>query len=441
MVEDKYRAKTASVSGDTTGPLHAEDEEYLKSVIDKLEQDLARRQVLPRSTHLRQYQVRIDELERMVSDKAPSMSHEDTMASLRGLHKSILSSISQVQERTGKILQEQEKDLLRAFRARLYSVQEELETEKNKTDDGASAWIDKSKQLETEVEWTKEMADRLDRLNQSLTRENQRLKTQFSMQENDREFLVRQLVAVKRDNVRLRKELMDAVKDAERAREEATAQMEELEFGSRNGRQQPRKQPTTSGSGAIDSRKMTSVVKRAPSTPALPGTFAVPEVDNRYKEIIKRLKRVLEVERRNLRQVRNAYTTDLQTHTELSIFVKQCIEDVKDQIHAHTSDKSIRSNDTISVLGTAFAASDRQKVIDLLLSQERVLALLYAKAFPLPGSAAAVPTATSNPSDVTKDDIRDIFNESHQNGGYLLPSTQHQDADELADDDPLRDRD
>jgi len=69
----------------------------------------------------------------------------------------------------------------------LYSVQEELETEKNKTDDGASAWIDKSKQLESEVEWTKEMADRLDRLNQSLTRENQRLKIQFSTQENDRE--------------------------------------------------------------------------------------------------------------------------------------------------------------------------------------------------------------------------------------------------------------
>ncbi|KAL3658114.1 hypothetical protein V7S43_016957 [Phytophthora oleae] len=36
-------------------------------------------------------------------------------------------------------LQEQEKDLLRAFRARLYSVQEELESEKNKRDDGASA--------------------------------------------------------------------------------------------------------------------------------------------------------------------------------------------------------------------------------------------------------------------------------------------------------------
>ncbi|RHY09290.1 hypothetical protein DYB25_001028 [Aphanomyces astaci] len=372
------------------------------------------------------------------------------MTSLRGLHKSILGSISQVQERTGKILQEQEKDLLRAFRARLYSVQEELETEKNKTDDGASAWIDKSKQLETEVEWTKEMADRLDRLNQSLTRENQRLKTQFSMQENDREFLVRQLVTVKKDNVRLRKELADAVKEAERTREEASIQLEELEFAPRNGRQQqpPRKQPPH----ALGS-KMPSVVKRAPSTPALPGTTTFgpspPEVDNRYKEIIKRLKRVLEVERRNLRQVRNAYTTDLQTHTELSIFVKQCIEDVKGQLHTHTHDATPSSSatpstaNTISVLGTTFAASDRQKVIDLLLSQERVLGLLYAKAFPLPGSSAAAHAADAADG-MTKDDIRDIFNEAHQlDGGYNLhhPSSRHhQDENEFEGDDDGRPR-
>ncbi|KAL3671134.1 hypothetical protein V7S43_004316 [Phytophthora oleae] len=64
-----------------------------------------------------------------------------------------------------------------------------------------------SKQLETEVEWTKEVADRLDRSNQSLTRENQRLKTQFSTKENDREFLVKQLVTVKKDNVSLQVEI------------------------------------------------------------------------------------------------------------------------------------------------------------------------------------------------------------------------------------------
>merc|ERR1719253_2581342 len=122
------------------------------------------------------------------------------------MHGKILNNVGQVQDRTARILQEQERDLLRAFRARLFDVQTELEKEKNKTDDGASAWIEKSRQLEAEVDWAKEMADRLDRVNQALAKENGRLKTQFKTQEDDREFLIRQLVAMKKDNARLRQE-------------------------------------------------------------------------------------------------------------------------------------------------------------------------------------------------------------------------------------------
>ena len=59
-----------------------------------------------------------------------------------------------------KILQDQERDLLRAFRARLFDVQTELDREKSKKDDSAAAWIQRSRQLEAEVDWAKEMADR-----------------------------------------------------------------------------------------------------------------------------------------------------------------------------------------------------------------------------------------------------------------------------------------
>ena len=140
-------------------------------------------------------------------------------------------------------LSEQERDLLRAFRARLFDVQTELEKEKSKADDGASIWIEKNRQLEKDLDWAKEMADRLERVNQALGKENKRLKSQFSsqvrertplvftfwylhdcalpvraspclpvcssLQEDDREFLIRQLVAVKKDNARLRSDLQD----------------------------------------------------------------------------------------------------------------------------------------------------------------------------------------------------------------------------------------
>lgn len=75
--------------------------------------------------------------------------------------------------------------------------QTELEKEKTRKDGGDSTWIERTRRTEAELDWAKEMADRLDRVNQGLSRENVRLKSQFKSQEDDRKFLIKQLVAIK----------------------------------------------------------------------------------------------------------------------------------------------------------------------------------------------------------------------------------------------------
>jgi hypothetical protein len=228
----------------------------------------------------RAYRTRVEELEgelqKAKAGRSDWLRGDSQMNSIRTMHTKILSNVDRVQERTGKILQEQERDLLRAFRARLFDVQTELEKEKNKTDDGASAWIEKSRQLEAEVDWAKEMADRLDRVNQSMGRENARLKAQFKTQEDDREFLIRQLVAVKKDNARL-------VQEYEKVR----SQLQEVQEAQKSA-QDKKAQILSSTTSTIGQGRV------------IPNNM---EADNRYKEIIKRLKRLLEVERKNLRQV------------------------------------------------------------------------------------------------------------------------------------------
>ncbi|RLN32325.1 hypothetical protein BBJ28_00009935 [Nothophytophthora sp. Chile5] len=326
----------------------------------------------------------------MLSDSRAKKSKENSldasMDRLRGMHRSILDNVDQVQD-------QQEKDLLRAFRARLYSVQEELESEKNKTDDGASAWVEKNKRLETEVEWTKELADRLDRLNQSLTRDNQRLKTQFSTQENDREFLVKQLVTVKKDNVSLRTEL-------ETLRQQLD-QFQETE--------QPQSQSqtlfpaaSTSSLAKVHYRDTTTSHQRPNTAVGINTALVTSDGDNRYKEISKRLKRLLEVERRNLQQVRVAYKLELQNHTELESILKSCIQDVRSEI-AFTSQLPLVSAPPSSnnfsgspiVTGrrpntsgglqdeSRLNAAERQRLIERLLEKEQLLTLLTAKAFPV----------------------------------------------------------
>ncbi|ETK93307.1 hypothetical protein L915_03497 [Phytophthora nicotianae] len=358
-----------------------------KDIVTQMNEELARRQE-SYVRRERQYKVRINELEALLSDSRAKKSKENTldasMDRVRAMHRSILDSVDQVQD-------QQEKDLLRAFRARLYSVQEELESEKNKTDDGASAWIEKSKQLETEVEWTKELADRLDRLNQSLTRENQRLKTQFSTQENDREFLVKQLVTVKKDNVALRTELEALRQQLDQLRESGQQQQQHHHSHS----QSLFATASTSSLPKVhyrDSATSLALAQR-PNTAGV-GTLAMAsDSDNRYKEIIKRLKRLLEVERRNLQQVRTAYKLELQNHTELEMILKECVQDIRGDIsHVSQLPLVMPSHSSGSLLGSPqhgrqsecrLSSSERQRLVEKLLEKEQLLNLLTAKAFPV----------------------------------------------------------
>ena len=79
---------------------------------------------------------------------------------MRHLHENVLHNIEQVQENTQRILQEQERDLLRAFRAKLFDVQTELERANARAASGAEEWVERTKKLEKEVEWARETADR-----------------------------------------------------------------------------------------------------------------------------------------------------------------------------------------------------------------------------------------------------------------------------------------
>jgi chromosome segregation ATPase len=179
------------------------------SKLSFLERDIERRQESYIARE-RAYKARIEELEDEVNilkeSKTEWMIKDTKISKLRLMQTQILGNIEIVQDRTARILQEQERDLLKAFRARLYDVQTELEKEKSRKDDGTGAWIDRCNTLTSELEWSKSVADRLERVNQALMQDNSRLKSEYASQEEDRNFIIAQLVAVKKENARLRAE-------------------------------------------------------------------------------------------------------------------------------------------------------------------------------------------------------------------------------------------
>lgn len=304
---------------------------------------------------------------------------DNRMEEFRDKHVKIQEKIFEMKDKTASILQEQEHDLLRAFRARMYDVTMQLEKERNQKDDGALEWIDKARALSKELDVYRMEAVRLDKENQRLQQENNRLRMQFKSQEEDRDELVRQVLALKRETAKLRQDLDKS--------------------------QQTQSPAGPSSPGAAGGDHRLAPLLPPSHSPAL----GKQEVEQRYQEIIKRLKRLLEIERRNLRQVRTAHVAELEQRTELEAFLRQCIDDVKVEIgRRRTEMNTVLGAENESTALHEFSAADRERVMELLLSQERVINLLYDKTFPARRPAAKQVAGSTDP---LNDEVSDVLAE------------------------------
>jgi hypothetical protein len=355
------------------------------------------------------------------------MTHDDSITALRSnidsMHDTIQVNVDMVQERTTKILQEQERDLLRAFRARLFDVQTELDKEKKSTDDGATKWIEANKQMEKQLDWYKDNNDRLDSRNQALKNENDRLKSNYQTQEKDRNYLIQSLVDEKRKSARLHQECEKAERENQRLQKIMANSkksgiggmtLDSLDFNSTSGSNRVPRPGTTGGMGSL-----------------VDGG-----ADTRYKEIIKRLKRLLETERRNLSQARERYVMEVRQRTEMEVLLRDAVEDVRGQVKIKK--KGVNRQNLLassadprkaSILGTGqtsgiavdeFTSEDRERVLELLFAKERVIHLLQAKAFP--PNTTAISGATPAP---TKEEIDAIYRTSTTDGAAVRPSTSN----------------
>lgn len=177
---------------------------------DELERDNKRRE---ENYALRELKLKgkIEDLEDDINNERMTTSEwmktDSKMAKLKYVQGKIGENVNSVQEKTSNILQEQERDLMRSFRARLFDGQDTEKAHKshdrdkhNKKDVGASHWKERSRQLEVEVEWAKEVHARLERVNHALELEQGRLKGQYQLQHAGRRELEKELADAKIDN-------------------------------------------------------------------------------------------------------------------------------------------------------------------------------------------------------------------------------------------------
>ena len=88
------------------------------------------------------------------------------------MHGEIQDTIGMIQNKTSQILQDQERDLIRAFRARLADVTDELEKERKKNESGSVEWVQRCRKLTEELEWLRDLTDKLTAENKNYLKEN-----------------------------------------------------------------------------------------------------------------------------------------------------------------------------------------------------------------------------------------------------------------------------
>jgi hypothetical protein len=132
--------------------------------------------------------------------------------------------------------------------------------------------------------------------------------------------------------------------------------------------------PPQSGSGRVGQLR-SAVGTSRPTTISSTGT---PKTESRtaelqkYNEVHERLKKLLDKERRHAREAKAAHMKLLTNRTQLEGMLRDCVDEMKEEA-------GIRAEE--GGTGHGLSKEDRERVLELLLSQEKAIALLYGESF------------------------------------------------------------
>ena len=397
---------------------YSEAEKMYRKQVDinnKLNDDFLRRQARYNKRE-QEYRRHIEELQRELRIRLGYEvdAYKKNERVIKALQNELHSNIDGIQDKIKVLKEEQEKDIVRKFSTDLNKLKSEIENSKTTKGDTTANMKDRENQLNQHLEVITNIAQRIENENRALMKKNSELKKEYQSQENDRELLLKQLVMLKKENGKIKEEIDYYNKIIEEKKEDVDEEvnieesplksnLKDFDKGQNhtllNSRQQSKR---ANAKGPTDSmRQSTGGLNMDPASRAddiiggLGSYTQKPQETEedkikRYERIIDKLKKTLEFERKNLKGVRTQYQGEMQHKTELEDMLKECVSQVKEEIVKRNKDPKISAINNIqkkgkkvnSINDIEFTQQDRERVIELLLSQEKVLYLLYEKTFP-----------------------------------------------------------
>lgn len=143
------------------------------------------------------YREEIDQLNLLTQDQVHHLKD------LHSMHKEILTNVSSSQHYAKNLVEQSNKSLIVGYENEINHLKGEIENMKLKQKSGNDEFESKTKELQQENTWLKQIATTIEKDNSRLKNENIDYMQQISTLESDREFLINQVIAVKRENKHL----------------------------------------------------------------------------------------------------------------------------------------------------------------------------------------------------------------------------------------------
>lgn len=335
-------------------------------------------------------------------------------------HQELTNLAMTLDQRMEKLLMEHEKDFFLAYKTHMYGVQRDIKALRMKADheDAKTREDTKIRALEGELDWFMTEALRLDELCKGYKKEVDKWKSKADALDEDRRFLEDQIKGAKRQNKILRAAAERARSSAynalmvTKAKSEAAERTTSPTGGSlalKDGaaEAQQRKRPVSadarrsaaaggarrgtpevtgvhaSGYSASMSRDGSSGALQlaryggtsSPSNPMPMGEAAHQgllgsEAEERYVEAIQHLKESIAREQHTVRMLQAGRATSYSKKSELEEFFLKCIDEARKELmrKRHMTMQKDKS--------------ERERVLEAMLSNEDVLVCLYEKLFP-----------------------------------------------------------
>lgn len=315
------------------------------------------------------YRKLVDELhEELRRDFSLNGEDRKKMEGIAALHSKIMNSINDIQLKTSKVLLDQEKDIIRFFNNKINEIKKQFEEERIKRGKKDQSYEVKEKQLIAELEWIKDIAQKIDQENHTLMKKHMELKAQYATQENDREILLREVILKKKKNAILKSQIDQYEKILEEVSKGKEGENSSLlqEFP---GESVDRNQGVNASQGDRRSQLFSAGQDRVQTA----------ATEMRTQNIISKLKSSLQREKKKVQQLKTLYIKELESKSTLEKVLRSCIEDIKDDIFTMQKDKTAtkKFNTTNELLDK----KDRNGLVEKLINDERILTLIYDKTF------------------------------------------------------------